>query len=725
MIRALRKLIQRPVSVGVFPGDIQGNILRGYNLAVSAPLFVRFGSPADARDLLDEVLPFVTSARRWDTKPTSTLNIAFTHGGLAALAVPADVLDSFPKAFRDGMRARASLLGDVGPSEPQHWDAGLGTGEAHALFEIQAADDAELERALDDLRQRLIHFGATIVSAQRGSRLPDRKEHFGFVDGVGQPAMQGTDDARRGQGQLDVFHQWLGLPIGEIFHGHVDADGHPSPGPSEPFTLNGTFLVWRKLHEDAATFRTWTAAQAAHLAMDEELLRAKLVGRWSDGSPLALAPDRPDPALANDPDRVNAFDYSDDPDGLRCPPGAHIRRTNPRLGLGFDDELSVRQRIIRRGMTYGKALAAGAPDDGQDRGIFFAAYMADIERQYEFIQAHWCNDGDGVNVGHDPDPFVGSALEGRKFTIPGSPPKFASPLIQAVVTKGGEYLWVPSMQSLALLASAPIEPSTTRQDRTKSPRRRMKNVRPTIRRTLSSSMRTSPTERVVGTLLGWALAPVAFTISVVRGAAAVHPYGTVYDAELEVHPDGPALLDKTVLGTPGSYPATIRLSRGFALPRRTDDVHGLAVSIPDAGGPGRRQDFLMATVQTKASGKEASLRTDRYETLFSSLLRLATPQGAVVIRAVSVQPMPPDADVERGQAAGRAYDITAASPGGEPSTVARLTLGPARSVVSGAAPSFNVEHDGGGITTLGTLNVTRKIVYRASHRGRATRHRNR
>ena len=723
MIRALRKLIQRPVSAGVFPGDIQGNILLGYNLAVSAPLFVRFGSSTGARAVLNDVLPMVTSARRWDTKPKSTLNIAFTYEGLGSLDLPAEVLASFPAVFREGMRARAEFLGDIGASDPSHWDDGFGTGATHALFEIQAADNAALDRVVTDLERLFEQFDTTIVSRQRGSRLPDRKEHFGFVDGVGQPAMQGTGDARRGQGQLDVFDHWLGLPIGEIFHGHIDADGHPSPGPSEPFTLNGTFLVWRKLHEDAAAFRTWTEGQAALLEMDEELLRAKLVGRWSDGSPLALAPERPDPAIGGDPERVNAFDYKDDPDGLRCPLGAHIRRTNPRLGLGFDDELSVRQRIIRRGMTYGPVLAPGAPDDGAERGIFFAAYMADIERQYEFIQAHWCNDGDGVNVGHDPDPFVGSHFDDRKFTIPGSPPKFVHPLVQTVVTKGGEYFWVPSMQSLALLASGPVNALASERGLRGNPRKRRKIVQESGRRTLASSPRTSPAERISGTLLGVALAPVAFTISLIRGAAPVHPYGTVYDAELEVHPDGPQLVEGTVLGTPCVHRATIRLSRGFALPRRTDDVRGLALCLPDAGGPGRRQDFLMATVKTKASGKEASLRTDRYETLFSSLLRLATPQGVVVIRAVSVQPMPPDTDVEQGEAAGLAYDLTIASPGGELSTVARLTLGPPRAAESGAAPAFNVAHDGGGITTLGALNVTRKIVYRASHRGRAARHR--
>ena len=280
----------------------------------------------------------------------------------------------------------------------------------------------------------------------------------------------------------------------------------PGPRARGPFDRDGTFKVWRKLHEDVATFRTWTTEQAARIGMDEQLLRAKLVGRWPDASPLALTPDRPEPALGLDPDRVNAFDYSDDPEGIRCPLGAHIRRTNPRCGLASDDALTARQRIVRRGMTYGPPLAEGAVDDGADRGIFFVAYMADIERQYEFIQANWCNDGDAIHLGHDRDPFVGSAPGDHKFTIPGDVPKFVHPLVELVTTRGGEYLWVPSIDGLRRLAnadwSAPPTPASTHS--------------------------------AAGVLLGSALAPLGAAIGFTRGKRAVHPFGAAYEATVVV-----------------------------------------------------------------------------------------------------------------------------------------------------------------------------------------------
>ena len=56
-----------------------------------------------------------------------------------------------------------------------------------------------------------------------------------------------------------------------------------------------------------------------------------------------------------DAKRNNAFDYSDDPDGLRCPVGAHVRRMNPRKSLPFDGKLVNRHRIMRRGITYGES----------------------------------------------------------------------------------------------------------------------------------------------------------------------------------------------------------------------------------------------------------------------------------------------------------------------------------------------------------------------------------
>ncbi len=703
MIRELRWPFGKNRSRPLDPATVQGDILKPYGLLVSAHLFVNVADPASGRAILAAALPTITSGAHWAEKPASTLNVAITHPGLAAIGVPTAILDSFPQAFREGMAARAEMLGDTGASDPTAWDDGLGSGEAHILFTINAVGDDACGAAVAELTASLKRHGATIVCDQRGRRLPDRKEHFGYTDGVGQPALTGTGDPVRGEGGLGTFHHWHGVPVGEMFHGHVDADGYPSPGPSDPFGKGGTYKVWRKLHEDVPTFRRWIAEQAIALEIDEMLLRAKLVGRWPDASPLALTPDEPDPEIAADPDRVNDFDYVDDPDGLRCPLGAHIRRTNPRSGLGFGDALSARQRIIRRGMTYGPALAAGVIDDDDvDRGIFFVAYMADIERQFEFIQADWCNDGDAVNVGHDRDPFIGRAPGDHKFAIPGEQPAFVHPLVELVVTKGGEYLWAPSIDSLGRLASGSW-------GGTAAPRRRGS---------------TRSIRHAAGTVLGVALAPVAWLISFARGGRAVHTKGAAFEAELAVDGSDSALVEGTILATNASIPVAARLSRGYGRPLSKPDVHGLAIRIPAVGaddGTDRSQDLLLASVKDGSGGRDRTDTTIGYGPLLSSTLRVRAPNGDLVVRARPAQPMPDDATIHGGEAAGLAFDIEAAAPGDTGERVARLTLGAALPMAEAEALTFTVANDAGGISPVGVLNAARQVVYPCGQAGRAMR----
>src|SRR6202007_606265 len=87
-------------------------------------------------------------------------------------------------------------------------------------------------------------------------------------------------------------------------------------------------------------------------------LAAKFVGRWPSGAPISIVPDTDDPAMGE----VNDFVYmEDDPEGYRCPIGAHIRRANPRDSRVNDhpDEsltTSSRHRIVRRGISYGSPL---------------------------------------------------------------------------------------------------------------------------------------------------------------------------------------------------------------------------------------------------------------------------------------------------------------------------------------------------------------------------------
>jgi hypothetical protein len=199
-------------------------------------------------------------------------------------------------------------------------------------------------------------------------------------------------------------------------------------------------------------FRSMVDAHAVAMNADPGWVAARLVGRWPSGAPVVLSPDRDTPEMAGD-ERLNGFAYAEDPLGTKCPLGAHIRRSNPRDGLEFGERMSVRHRMIRRGLPYGPVLSPGEPDDGQERGLVFIAYVADIARQFEFVNQRWCMDGDAFGLGTDADPLIGRGAGSGKMTIPGSPPVFVAPLRRVVTVRGGEYLFVPGIRALEALVS--------------------------------------------------------------------------------------------------------------------------------------------------------------------------------------------------------------------------------------------------------------------------------
>jgi hypothetical protein len=279
------------------------------------------------------------------------------------------------------------------------------------------------------------------------------------------------------------------------------------------------------------------------------------------------------------------------------------------------------------------------------------------------------------------------------------------PLTELVVTRGGEYLWVPSMRSLAILANGSWEASVATGSVSE------RTARPGVLKSLA--------EGVAGIALGVALAPIAAVGSFIRAKRVVHPIGAVFDAEVFVDDPPLALLEGTVLAKPGSYRAIVRLSRAFGLPLARPDVHGLAIRLLDAGGTCWPQDLLLATVRRTRSGKDAAMRTARYEPAFSSLLRLGVPRGVVVVRAFPAQPMPDDATAHAGDATGLAFELAAGVPRGDVQPVGRVTLGSPRSAEFDADLHFSVANDGGGLRAIGTLNVARRIIYRASQFGRA------
>jgi Dyp-type peroxidase family len=442
-------------------GDIQGNVLRGYTYPCAAYLFLRIDDNDQGRALMGRMLPFVTSAEPWtDGPPPTVMHVALTYAGLAKLGLRQEILDSFPQEFREGMAARAERLGDRGPSAPENWEPGLGTGEAHALVTVYAVDEEKLETARMALKT-VGHEGAvTVVHEQRASAMEGGKDHFGFFDGIAQPAIEGGGvEGRPGDGS-PTRGGWRDVKAGEFLLGHRDEDGGLPDAPLAPFDRNGTFMVYRKLAMDVAAFRQAVAKWGELYPGGPDKLMAKIVGRWQDGTPLSVSPDEPDGDVVEDPARINDFKYGDDPAGLKCPLGSHIRRANPRDSEGFfDGKLSDRHRIIRRGRPYGPPLPEGVmEDDGAERGLVFVCFQASIWRQFETIQALWVDDGDPFGLGADKDFLIGEphGNGAGKMTIPGNPPFIMRPQPRFVTMRGGEYLYRPSISALKWLAEGGV-----------------------------------------------------------------------------------------------------------------------------------------------------------------------------------------------------------------------------------------------------------------------------
>lgn len=451
--------------------DIQGNILRAYAFPFGRYMFMNLTTASDARSFIRAMIPDITSSEIWrDEKPLSTLNIALSQSALTALKLPEATLRTFPDEFRQGMAARARSLGDVGDSDPANWEPMWQKG-VDVLIMINGQTEAECEKLCADIAAKAHSTGGALVLGMLASNLLQvdgkltSKEHFGYTDGISQPEFRHSHSVHTpGDGKVAGHGNWNPLETGDFIIGYSNEAKEIETYP-EPiiFSRNGTFLVFRKLQQEVQKFRDYVERWGALYPGGPEKLRAKFMGRWPDGTPLALSPDKPDPALATDPQRSNNFSYRDDPEGLRCPLGAHVRRANPRDSLGFHGQLTSRRRIIRRGMTYGTFAPESQPVDDTERGVVFMALNANISRQFEFVQQQWINYGNDMHLGEDSDPVIGNRSDGGRYIIPGDTAKkeetfVCSGLSTFVTLRGGDYFFVPSLTALQLIADGLVDP---------------------------------------------------------------------------------------------------------------------------------------------------------------------------------------------------------------------------------------------------------------------------
>ena len=416
--------------------DIQSGVLRPRPTPyVATYIALRIDDPKAGRALMKRASQVVTSA----ANPTSPLadtwaSIALTYQGLKALGVPQQTLDSFSWEFRQGMAARASELGDIGESAPEHWEEPLGSSDLHVVLVAVSPDEERLEATLERARETYRQMpGIKAIWRQNCHALPTETEPFGFRDGISHPAIEGSGVAGSNPHEQP-------LKAGEFVLGYTDELGGIQRTEPEVVGRNGTYVVFRKLHQRVAAFRQYLKGNSTSVA-DEELLAAKMMGRWRSGAPLALCPLHDDAELGADPRRNNGF---------KTPGGSHIRRCNPRdAPIAGVTRL---HRMIRRGTAYGPTLPDGVMvDDEADRGLMFAFVGAHIGRQFEFVQSQWINDGIFFGAGQDKDPITGSS--DINFTLPRKPVrKRLQGIPKFVVTRGGEYCFMPGLRALRWLA---------------------------------------------------------------------------------------------------------------------------------------------------------------------------------------------------------------------------------------------------------------------------------
>src|SRR5215831_10625774 len=110
--------------------------------------FLRFRNERGGRAWLGGLIDKVGTAKAVGSSIVDSrwVTVGFTWNGLKALGLDAASLATFPEEFRQGMAARADILGLTGSNHPDRWVGDLASSKLHAIAILFARDVAERER---------------------------------------------------------------------------------------------------------------------------------------------------------------------------------------------------------------------------------------------------------------------------------------------------------------------------------------------------------------------------------------------------------------------------------------------------------------------------------------------------------------------------------------------------------------------------------------------------
>lgn len=483
---------------GVNIDDIQAIVASGQkDLAYGKYILLKFNDRIKAKSYLSQLLPMISKVSD-GVGPDYFYNIAFTHVGIDFIENDGELRKSFQLEFIDGMNEpnRNKILGDEGYNGPEKWCFGKNRNSIHALLIIYGK-----EYNIDDIYRKQIElfkqYDIEIEEDIEANLHADYKEHFGFVDGISNPKIEGIHSKTPLKERQQLY-----LKPGEFILGYKNEYNDYSPFPSLGFNekvkaklsdigishsdgafvkedkywfgKNGSYLVFRQLEQDVSTFWEY---QLEHADNEAEAIKnaAKMMGRWPNGSPITKEQYRNNNGGENATKENDFLYFENDKAGLGCPIGAHIRRANPRDHLITENskkaskQVTRKKQMIRRGRSYGKPVvdsmntneiidSVRAKSVKGKRGLNFVALVSTISRQFEFVQSSWMQSPAFAGLRDENDPIIGTKeIEGKNernnFTCPMHPfPTQQKELPSFVKMKGGQYFFLPGITAIKYLS---------------------------------------------------------------------------------------------------------------------------------------------------------------------------------------------------------------------------------------------------------------------------------
>jgi len=381
--------------------NVQGDVYFMFPKRWERFLFFRITNPTYFREDLGKYAPRITSSTQTHKnihdidekggkhRDIVSSGIAFARAGLNELGIKQNLED--PHFDKGSQLLERDELGDKGVYDSVFSK----NGNTHGIILVAARERDRCEKEMNEIKD-IFNRSIEVVELFEGRVRENEREHFGWKDGISQPALEGISIPKPGQRLVKPGVIIMGYPGDPLY----------AKAARPEFTKDGAFMVFRKLEQNVLFLEDYTntnwrsipAEPENGLSLSEEqrkeLFDARLVGRFKSGVPLALCPYIEDDAYL-DPDQINNFDYTERDPGHGCPLAAHVRKTSPRqLQPIVSKEFLDASAMVRAGLPYGDEISAKEREEWEhltedqkenakcERGLHFVCYQSSIDNGF-------------------------------------------------------------------------------------------------------------------------------------------------------------------------------------------------------------------------------------------------------------------------------------------------------------------------------------------------------